>query len=216
MVFKSTQAPAQKKRQQTRTQGQADFDNFVTVQFPAAAAATTAPCPWGQDDEAMDFADIVSPASSTQDRRAASERMGEEAAIVVLQDTLAQNNIEYDDTNLRVFSGANTFNMVYFHPDATNPSAAIVLEAKGGSSQCGSRTDPVTGAVVRQGTSAYLQVEAAVMASSTDPDKQAAGQKLQQLLAQNNGSVLYTGVRAPYNRQKGVAYDPEIIFSLRV
>ncbi|MBL8483165.1 MAG: hypothetical protein JNJ60_13275 [Rhodocyclaceae bacterium] len=217
-MFTGNQAPAQSKRRATRAQNEDDFMDWVDAELPQAPPKAVLNCPqtWGQEEEADDVDVLLDPTSTKHEKIEASEQLGETGAIYLLQKVLYDNGVHYDDDNLRVFHGANTFNIVYSHPNVKNPTRIIVLEGKGGSSQCGSRTDPRNGKTVWQGTQKYLDAEAYVMSCSSDADKRRAGQNIAKLMQKNQGAVQYVGVRAPYNAKRGEAYDPEVIFSMSV
>lgn len=91
---------------------------------------------------------------------------------------------------------------------------AIVIEAKGGSSQCGSRKDPFNGGRVTQGTAEYAEVIARVMTQCTsNPARRAVGIAFNHVIGQSPSKAFYFGTRTKYDKYKGVVCDPVPIFA---
>ncbi|HMF58083.1 MAG TPA: hypothetical protein VK619_17195 [Pyrinomonadaceae bacterium] len=208
----SSAAPAKQKRIERREELQEEFEDSICRMFKNAKAGAVTPCPaWGMEDE-MDIGQDMLSAKSASEIRPLSEQLGEQAGVYMLMQTLYKNNIPFKEDCLHVFNGANVFNIVYVYPDTTNPTAVVILETKGGSSQCGWRNSPLYGVRVKQGTPEYAETEADVMSGSSKTDVSEVGEAIQNCLGQNPSKVLYLGVRAPYNKKKKVIYEPEAIF----
>jgi hypothetical protein len=207
--FVGTPPPAQKKTLADRTNLQAKIKGFLAKQLPKLAPGPHVKCPaFGSDQDEQDVADDILNAAKIDTKD--SEELGELGAIFYLQNLLSSMKIEYDDTCLHMFSGANTFNIVYIHPDINNPTTILVIEAKGGNSGLGDRLDPTTLATVTQGTPEYLNAEAEVMKASNDPTKRAVGKAILKLMKTNQ--VAYFGVKTKYDKNKGIVYEPVPIF----
>ena len=210
--FSGTEPKAQAKTQLTRTQSQKAFTTFVSTGFPAATTTQTA-CIWGADEDEEDPAVALMNAKPGTNVNVISEELGEAGAVFTLQDLLRKQGLEYDDDNLHVFNGANTFNMVYFDKTVSLATRAVIIEAKGGNSGLGTRQDPLTGATVKQGTPEYVDVIVNILAGHKNAKKQNVGQKLKALIANGQGDVLYVGVQTKYDKNKQIVYDPVFIFS---
>jgi hypothetical protein len=225
--FVAGDAPARDKRAKTRAEALANFkDGLKKFLAMNLLGNTTCPkaSPWGTDDEAIvwqdmqDILDIAASQRSAAEKQALkelSEELGEQAALFVLHSELEKAGAEFDESRLALFSGANVFNLVYIDPNG----AIIVIEAKGGKSQCGERQNPgfpYNGLpqTVKQGTPEYLKVEAQVMKCSSDPNVKAVGKLILNSLSKTPPVVRYIGVRAPYSSDGQKLYNPEMIFSL--
>jgi hypothetical protein len=209
MSFFNTDPPAQKATLQSRQQFTNDFSTFVSSQYPASATPVAPGCTFGQDPDDVTVAQNLfasSPISTTD-----SEALGEQGAIAYLQATLEQQNVEYDDSCLHIFAGAHAFNLVYFDKPLPNATKAIILEAKGGNSGCGTRQS-ATGATVTQGTIAYAKDVIGAMKQSSASDRSTVGTALSTLANANNGSISYVGVRTKYNKSAQSVYDPVPFF----
>jgi hypothetical protein len=220
-------APAKHTRAQTRKQALLDFNKSVAAAVAGGtltAATPTLKCPpvagWGTDDEKDIWTDMqailqVTPSLRTQPQKTElqllSEALGEQAGVFLLHTVLEAKKAVFDDKNLHVFGGANVFNMVYIDPNGH----IIVIENKGGNSQCGWRTDPVSKQFVQQGTIAYLKAEASVMQGSSDLLAQNVGTTILSRLGNNPPQVTYFGVRAPYKADGTAVYNPEPFFHLQ-
>lgn len=198
--FTNTEPNAQKKTKKRRLNSLTEFTTFVTSKFPARKKKAVAmSCFGGDSDEQQIAQDIYSsPTVATTD----SEALGDAGGIYLLQKILEDQDLEYDDSQLHLFSGANTFNLVYIDGPLSNPKSAIVLENKGGTSQLGSRTDKATGTTVTQGTAAYFDVEVALMLRAKNHlQKNQVAAALQALRALPTAEILYAVVRTVYKKK---------------
>lgn len=150
--------------------------------------------------------------SDTQIRHQ-SEALGESAAIQMLREGLDKHNIPFNPNALVTFAGSGVFNVVYI-----DPPVIVVLEAKGGESQCGDRESHIYPGKVVQGSKEYLHTVADLMANSNHKDpaerakRRAAGKTLLQNLNKNPPKIVYTGVRGGYSDT--AVYDPESMFTI--
>ena len=188
-----------------------EFGDAIGLTFASAPSSTMVSCPaWGADPEEKKLAADISAAPSASAVRKHSESLGEQAGVYVLQKILLSENVDYDDDCLYIFNGANVFNAVYVYPDLKKPIGIIIIETKGGSSQCGSRNSAFDSTRVTQGTVEYAETEAEVMSCSSKSDVSKVGKCINKNMGK--GKIIYVGVRAPYDKGKGIAYEPEIIF----
>ena len=198
--FTNTDPNAQAATKTRRATALTAFETFAKAESPQAAApqAVTVSC-FGSDSDEMQIAQDIfsSPTVATTD----SETLGDLGGIYTLQKILAEQGRVYDDSKLHLFAGANTFNQVYIEGPLSNPTSAIVLENKGGTSQLGSRTDKVTNTIVTQGTAAYFDVEVRLMMNAKGHNqKNMVGQALQMLRTKSPSKIAYTVVRTQYKR----------------
>lgn len=214
-MFSGNDPRAQTAATTLRTRVENEFQQYMTQSKMASGTPCATGCcaKWGDhpDDQAMAAALFGSGNGSiaTTD----SENMGEMGAIYYLQKQLDTMGVTYNDDNLKVFAGANCFNLVYFHPDPVNPTHAIVLEAKGGNSGLGDRDDGTgTGARVVQGTPNYATTIANVMSDSKATDRNETGDALLQLMGQQDPKVAYIGVRTAYDKATQKVHNPVPIF----
>jgi hypothetical protein len=145
-------------------------------------------------------------------KRLQSEQLGNEAAKTELRRQLGK---EIPESQFKTFSGANTVNVMYVDQNGK----VYVLEAKGGTSELGSRKlkfGPNRGARVEQGTMEYLEDVAESMVRSGDPDKAVAGQQILDAIAETPPKIEYIGVRGAYNKVSpaGKIVQPAQIFKL--
>ena len=198
------------------------------------------PLKWGTGTEQQDYADIeaiknITPSvrtkAQTKTLKLKSEALGEKAADHKLQEQLSTAGVPFDPQGLTTFSASGVFNKVYLYPPPGSnplptyvPDFAVVLEAKGGESQCGDRYSSIYKKRVTQGSEDYVKTVGVLMAKSNYKKKskkpkdieerkkrQVAGLAITKLAKQSNGHLIYTGVRAGYG-DKG-AFDPETIFT---
>jgi hypothetical protein len=208
--FPNTPPKAQSATVTARQQYLAHFEKFIKANFGASPVAVVLPCAFGGDPDEQAIGDDIinsAPVSTTD-----SEALGEMGAIYYLQSELGLQSVVYDDNALNIFAGAHAFNMVYFDAPPPNATRAIIIEAKGGNSQCGSRKDPLTGAKVTQGSDAYADVIIRSMSASKAPDRRKVGMELAKLQGKNPPQIAYIGVRTKYDMQKQEVYDPVPIF----
>ena len=143
-------------------------------------------------------------------KRLVSEELGNEAAKSLLRKKLGK---DIPDEDFKTFSGAHTVNLMYKDP-ATGK--VYVMEAKGGSSELGTRIGkypPNEGVELEQGSAKYLEDVAKTMENNpNDPVKRAAGRDI--LNAQRDGNLEYIGVRGAYDSTSPSAkpIEPEQIF----
>jgi hypothetical protein len=143
-------------------------------------------------------------------KRLLSEQLGNEAAKSFLRKKLGK---DIPDEDFQTFSGAHTVNVMYKDP-ATGK--VYVMEAKGGSSELGTRIGkypPNEGVELEQGSAKYLEDVAKTMENNpNDPAKRAAGRDI--LNAQRDGNLEYIGVRGAYDSSSPSAnpIEPEQIF----
>ncbi len=213
--FSSSEPNAHKKTQLQREECAEEFEDFLSIGFPAAKGTKT-PCKWGSDFDEQAPADEIMNASAGTNVNVISEELGEAGAVYTLQEMLKSLGLNYTDTNLIVFNGANTFNMVYFDKPPPKATRAVIIEAKGGNSQLGTRQDPFTGATVSQGTEEYMDVIIKILASHKDPTKSAVGKQLQKLASAANEDVLYLGVQTKYDKKNQVVFLPVCIFTVLI
>lgn len=198
--FANSDPNAQTATKTRRTTALTAFETFAKTEFPQATLpqATTIPC-FGSDTDEQQIAQSIfaSPTVATTD----SETLGDLGGIYTLQKILAEQGRVYDDSKLHLFVGANTFNQVYIEGSLTNPTSAIVLENKGGTSQLGSRTDKLTNTIVTQGTAAYFDVEVRLMMNAKGhSQKNSVGLALQMLRQKRPSKIAYAVVRTQYKR----------------
>ncbi|HTF64086.1 MAG TPA: hypothetical protein VK638_15495 [Edaphobacter sp.] len=188
-----------------------EFGDAISLTFASAPPSTMVSCPaWGADAEEKKLAADISKAPSASAVRKHSESLGEQAGVYILQKILLNKNVDYDDNCLHIYSGANVFNAVYAYPNLKKPIGIIIIETKGGSSQCGSRKSAFDSSRVTQGTVDYAETEAEVMSCSSKSDVSEMGECINKNMGKSK--IIYVGVRAPYDKGKGIAYEPEIIF----
>jgi len=146
-----------------------------------------------------------------------SERLGELGMIDRLQDELEKAGQTYDEKCLHIFSGKDTFNGVYVWPSLDTPELVVVLEGKGGTSQCGTRTveTDMGPKKLKQGTIEYLEEEVEVM-KSRGGDKEKVATAISQAMEQNPSNVIYMGVRTAYDSQAKEVFQTEVIFVQRL
>ncbi|WP_224362840.1 hypothetical protein [Hyalangium versicolor] len=153
--------------------------------------------------------------SLKQEKIEFAEKLGEQGMIHKLKEELAGVGLPpYDDKCMHVFSGKNTFNGVYVYPSLEAPEFVVVLEGKGGGSQCGTRKVMKEGKVteVKQGTSEYFDEEVEVM-KAEGGHKEKVATAIQQCQGGTPSKVVYMGVRTAYKDME--IYRPEYIFVVR-
>src|SRR5260370_23731054 len=135
-----------------------DFQGGIKKFKPSSTTPVTV-CPqpgqWGTGREKQAYSDIDSvqqigfKSRTRADKKKlqnTSEEFGEMAVEHKLQEQLHDAGLPYDPTGVEKFSASGVFNIVYMYPPlGSNPAPTykpdyvIVLEAKGGESQCGDR-----------------------------------------------------------------------------
>jgi hypothetical protein len=134
--------------------------------------------------------------ASSQDKRRASEAIGDEgarnAAGQLANDHGGLGSAPPGLNNPHSFSGAGTVDVIAFCSDGT----VLVMEAKGGGSPLGTRNVPGVGRC-QQGTPQYMQNIADNMAKSNNPQRAAAGKRLQQAI--EDGDAKYYEARTAYD-----------------
>ncbi len=164
-----------------------------------------------------------------KDIKDASETIGESAAEHYLRSQLEKQDLMYNPAGLYKFSASGVFNLVYLDPVPTKipdptykPDYVIVLEAKGGDSECQDRKAS-NGTRVKQGTIEYANEIANLMAKScykkTSKDVKVVAERERRKFvgktvveAIKNQTGVYVGVRGGYTDNE--LYKPEPIFNV--
>jgi hypothetical protein len=130
----------------------------------------------------------------------ASEDVGEAAAKRV-----ARLRFGVDPAQVATRRGSGVPDLIFTDPATQR---LVVIEAKGGESQLGTRRSVDGDQMVQQGTREYLESLAQTMQQSTDADIRQQGRDLETKLA--NNEVDYLMVRQPYSRADGTLELPTV------
>ena len=208
------------------------MNNFVANNYSTTSpGAPVCPCAFGSVKEEKKAAATLFKTSPIATK--ASEAMGEAGALHVLMQVLAAQKLPFEESQLFVFEGANSFNMVYLNAAPPKATAAIVIEAKGGSSTLGTRKSATSKRRVKQGTRAYAETIVHVMAKTkakgkVHDDRRDVAKNLRRIantrkaaaaggpLTAASSKTLYVGVATKYDKKAKVVHNLVIIFSRKI
>ena len=174
---------------------------------------------WGTDpDEIAVAKQIVANHGGSNVPTTLSEELGDLGAVYMLLCLFQASGTKYDDNRLFLGSGNNVFDAVYICGTWHNPQFAVVIEAKGTKKkpQAGERkqiyTGAKNGALVSQGTTAYLEEEIQVVKHLADPTWQGVGTALEKLFVAKKNALIYIGVQSSYSATQ--IFVPTIWFGI--